>query len=131
MTRAYEIDLGRLLACAVEVSHDDRGIVWPAAVAPFTVVVTALAANGATAVAAERVYEQLNAAGIDAILDDRDARAGVKFADADLIGFPVRVTVGERGLKEGAVEVKARRGGEARTLPLDAIVGAVRALLAE
>lgn len=131
VTRAYEIDLFRLLGCAVERSHDEYGIIWPAAIAPFSAVVTALATEGETAAAAAHLYAQLNAAGIDTILDDREARPGVKFADADLIGFPIRVTVGERGLKEGMVEVKVRRGGKVQKVPPDGVVDVVRALLAE
>jgi prolyl-tRNA synthetase len=126
---AFEIDFFRLLVAAVEHFHDDRGILWPAAIAPFSAVVTALGYKGDTKVAAERIYEQLNAAGIDTILDDRAASPGVKFADADLIGFAVRITIGQRGLKDGVVEVKARRNAEAARVPADAVVEAVRAAL--
>jgi len=126
---ACEIDLFRLLVAAVEHFHDDRGILWPTPIAPFSAVVTALGYKGDTKVAGDRIYEQLKAAGIDTILDDRDASPGVKFTDADLIGFPVRVTVGQRGLKEGVVEVKVRGNAEAVRVPLDAVVEAVRAAL--
>ncbi len=129
--QALEIDLGRLLAAIVECSHDERGIVWPAAIAPYEVVITALGYKGETQIAADRTYEQLSAAGFDTLLDDRDAGPGVKFADADLIGFPVRVAVGARGLKEGVVEVRARENGQAVRVPVGGVIGAVRAALGQ
>ncbi len=128
-TLSGEIDLFRLIVAAVESFHDDRGILWPVAIAPFSAVVTVLGYKGDTQVAADRIHEQLHAAGIDTILDDRDASPGVKFADADLIGFPVRVTVGQRGLKEGVVEVKPRRNAPATRVPVDGVADAVRAAL--
>ena len=121
-----EIDLFRLLVATVECFHDDHGILWPTSIAPFSAVITALGYKGETRTAADRIYDQLNAANIDTILDDRDASPGVKFADADLIGFPVRVTVGSRGLKEGVVEVKARKSGQATKVPLDGVIDAVK-----
>jgi prolyl-tRNA synthetase len=125
----YGIGVGRILIAAVESMHDDKGILWPAAIAPFSVVITPIKYDGEVKEAADKLYAQLNAAGIDTILDDRDARPGFKFADADLIGFPVRITVGDRGLKEGKVELKPRKASEAQMIAVDAVIEAVRAAL--
>jgi prolyl-tRNA synthetase len=95
----------------VEASHDDKGIIWPVSVAPYEVVITVIRADdGATLAAAERLYGVLTDAGIEVLLDDREERPGVKFADAELIGIPYRVTVGPRGVADGLVEVTTRRG---------------------
>jgi prolyl-tRNA synthetase len=126
----YGIGVGRILIAAVEAYHDENGIAWPPAIAPYSVVVTPIKYDGEVRAAADRLYDQLNAAGIDTILDDRDQRPGFKFADADLIGFPVRVTVGDRGLKDGKVEIKKRTAKEAETVPLDEVIDVVRKLLA-
>jgi prolyl-tRNA synthetase len=125
----YGIGVGRILIAAVEALHDDKGIVWPAAIAPFSVVITPIKYDGEVKAAADKLYEQLNAAGIDTLLDDRDARPGVKFNDADLIGFPVRINVGDRGLKEGKVEMKKRTVAETQMVALEGVVEAVRGAL--
>ena len=125
----YGIGIGRILIAAIESLHDDKGIIWPAAIAPFGVVITPIKYEGEVKTAADKLYDQLSAAGIDVLLDDRDARPGFKFADADLIGFPVRINVGDRGLKEGKVEVKARKAPEAEMIPLDGVIERVRAML--
>jgi len=128
----YGIGVNRILAAAIEQHHDERGIVWPAAIAPYEVDVICL--NPAAAQvreAAERAYRSLVDAGVDAILDDRDARAGVKFKDADLVGFPVRVAVGERSLAAGGIEVKRRDSDEAEVVPLDGLAAKVKELLAK
>jgi prolyl-tRNA synthetase len=104
----YGIGVSRLIAAAIEQHNDDDGIRWPAAIAPFEVIVTPLAKDGEVAEAAERLYTELVALGVDVLLDDRDERPGVKFKDADLIGVPLRITVGARALKEGQVELKRR-----------------------
>jgi len=110
----YGIGINRIMASAVEVSHDDNGIVWPIGIAPFEVIVTCVNCDDERVVAeSERIYRDLQAAGIEVLLDDRDLRGGVKFKDADLIGIPVRVTVGSKSVAEGQVEVKLRR--EAQT----------------
>jgi prolyl-tRNA synthetase len=129
MMGCCEVGIGRILAAAVEVRHDDRGIVWPAALAPYAVVVTPVRYDGETRSAADRVYGELVEAGIDVLLDDRDARPGSKFADADLIGFPVRLTIGERGLKEGKLELKRRAFPEPETLPMHEALEYVRRAL--
>ncbi len=125
----YGLGIDRLLACIIEARHDDRGIVWPTAVAPFQVyivVVNSRTPKGETE-AAERVYRELQEAGVEALLDDRDERAGVKFNDADLIGVPLRVTVGARGLEKGCVEVKRRDAEKIVDVPLDGLVEYVKA----
>lgn len=109
---SYGIGVGRNLATVVEASHDERGIVWPTAIAPYEVVVTPVKADDpASSALAEELYAGLRGAGIDVILDDRDERAGVKFADAELVGIPYRITIGPKGLAEGVVEVVRRRDG--------------------
>jgi prolyl-tRNA synthetase len=109
----YGIGVERAMAAIVERHHDDRGIVWPVSVAPFAVVVTvAQAEDTEVAKAGEAVYEQLTAAGVEVIIDDRAERAGVKFRDAELTGIPLRITVGKRGLADGLVEITRRATGE-------------------
>ncbi|WP_428940134.1 proline--tRNA ligase [Fontivita pretiosa] len=126
------IDLCRLLVAAIESSYDQHGIVWPAALAPFSVVITPIRYEGESKAVADRLLADLTAAGIDTILDDRpDVRPGVKFADADLIGFPLRVNVGQRGLARGSVEMKLRRDPAPREIALSEAVHAVREALAE
>ncbi len=109
----YGIGVTRTMAAAIEQNHDDGGICWPVAIAPYeALVVPVKMADAATCAAAESVYEALVAAGVDVLIDDRDERAGVKFNDADLIGVPYRITLGPRGVAKGMAEVKQRRGGE-------------------
>jgi prolyl-tRNA synthetase len=116
---SYGIGLERNLAAVVEANHDDAGICWPVNVAPFEIVVTVVKPKQIECLeAGERIYEALIGAGIDAILDDRDDRPGVKFKDADLVGIPYRVTVGPKGLADGVVELKRRRDGQTKDLEL-------------
>jgi prolyl-tRNA synthetase len=126
----YGIGITRTLQAIIEQSHDEHGIIWPVAVAPFTVCVCPLtvAADSPVMTLAERIYTDLTAQGVDALLDDRDERPGVKFKDADLIGFPLRVTIGEKGLAKGVVELKERTGPTHTVAPEEA-VAAVRRLL--
>ncbi|MEL7466539.1 MAG: proline--tRNA ligase [Pseudomonadota bacterium] len=110
---SHGIGVSRLLGAIIEASHDDKGIIWPEGVAPFDVgVVNLRQGDEATDAACEDLYAKLTAAGVDALYDDRDERAGGKFATMDLIGVPWRITVGPRGLKEGKVEVTRRADGE-------------------
>ena len=111
----YGIGPGRVIAAAVEQSHDEQGIVWPATIAPYDVHVVALPGVEQQAEEAARALDE---AGAQVLLDDRDARAGEKFADADLIGIPVRVTVGKKTSEDGAVDVRDRATGEERRVPL-------------
>lgn len=109
---SYGIGVERALAAIVESHHDDKGIVWPMAVAPFHVVIVQLGKDEAAVEAARALYDDLQAQGAEVVWDDRDERPGVKFSDAELVGIPLRVTVGARGLAEGAVEVTDRSSGE-------------------
>ena len=124
----YGIGVGRLLACIIEAHHDDHGIIWPISVAPFEVQIVVLTGRkpAGELEAAEKLYEQLKAAGLDVLLDDRDERAGVKFNDADLIGIPIRLTVGSRGLANGQVEMKLRHENNRSDVPLDQVIERVR-----
>ncbi len=127
----YGIGVTRLLGAAIEQNHDTKGIVWPRAIAPFEVVICPVGWSKSEAVrkAATGLYTRLQAAGCDVILDDRDERPGVMFADWELIGVPVRLTVGERSLKDGAIELVERRGLASRSLPVDdAAAAALEAL---
>jgi prolyl-tRNA synthetase len=118
----YGIGLNRIVAAAIESHHDDKGISWPMSIAPFHVVICALDTREEQVVSlSQKLHDELVAAGIDVILDDRDARPGFKFADADLIGFPIRVVVGKKGLAEGMVEIHSRGTGETRKVPPEAI----------
>ncbi|MBX3251168.1 MAG: proline--tRNA ligase [Myxococcales bacterium] len=121
----YGIGVTRLMASAIEQHHDADGIRWPMSIAPFQAVVLPLGKDDDVLTEATRVYEALKAAGIDALLDDRDERPGVKFKDADLIGIPLRVTIGARGLKEGQAELKLRAEKDAKNVPLAEVVDAV------
>lgn len=107
----YGIGVTRLAGAAIEQSHDERGIIWPDSIAPFEVVICPMNYSKSEAVreAADRLYEELKAQGVDVILDDRDMRPGVMFADWELIGVPHRVVIGDRGLKNGEVEYANRR----------------------
>jgi prolyl-tRNA synthetase len=117
------------MAAIVESHHDEKGIVWPITVAPFTVdVVVAQSDDPDTADTGTAVYRSLLAAGVDTVLDDRAERAGVKFRDAELVGIPLRVTVGKRGLAEGAVELTVRKSGQTERVPLDEVVERVTAI---
>ncbi len=128
----YGIGITRLLGAAIEQNNDERGIIWPRPLAPFEVVVCPLGYRKSDAVreTADRLYAELQAAGVDVLLDDRDERPGVMFADWELVGVPVRVTVGERSLKEGKVELLVRRGLQASAAGVAEAVDAVREALA-
>jgi len=117
----YGIGVTRIVAAAIEQNHDDRGIIWPKAMAPFTVALVPLNMDKSPVVAAatETLYSQLLAAGIDVFLDDRKERPGVKFAEMELLGIPVRVTLGERSLQAGNVEIQSRRDGESHDISTD------------
>jgi prolyl-tRNA synthetase len=124
---SYGIGLGRLLACVAEEHRDERGLALPVSVAPFEVTLVSLAKTGDTASGAERLYDELRAAKVEVLFDDRDASPGVKLNDADLQGVPLRLLVSERSLKAGGAELKRRTESEARLVPLEDVVDAVRA----
>ncbi|HQW39492.1 MAG TPA: proline--tRNA ligase, partial [Usitatibacteraceae bacterium] len=128
----YGIGVTRIVGAAIEQNHDDKGIIWPDPMAPFTVAVIPMGAQKSEAVreAAEKVYAELAAAGVEALLDDRGERPGVMLADQELVGIPHRVVIGERGLKEGVVEYQHRRDAEATKVPLAEVVAHVRGRIA-
>jgi len=117
---SYGIGLDRNMAAVVEANHDQNGICWPVNIAPYEVVVTVLKPKDVEChEAGERLYEKLKEAGIDVIIDDRDERPGVKFKDAELVGFPYRVTIGPKGVEKGVYELVRRADGEKRDLPVE------------
>jgi prolyl-tRNA synthetase len=117
----YGIGVTRIVAAAIEQNHDERGIIWPEPLAPFQVVLVPINAQKSLRVreVADRLYAELNDAGVEVLYDDRDARPGVKFADAELLGIPHRVVVGERGIDAGKLEYRGRRDTESQEFPLD------------
>jgi prolyl-tRNA synthetase len=125
----YGIGIGRLMAAVVERNHDDQGIVWPRAIAPFQVHLIVLGAAGRSLETAESLYEDLTAKGYDILYDDRDESAGVKFNDADLIGIPLRLTVSPRSLGAGGIEAKLRSAAEKEILPLEEVEERINDLL--
>jgi prolyl-tRNA synthetase len=126
----YGIGIGRTVAAAIEQNHDENGIIFPLPIAPFQVLVTVVNPREEPVLAAaEKLYAELLQLGVEVILDDRDERPGSKFKDADLIGIPLRVTVGTRGLAEGAVELQERCSGERRLLPLGEAAAALEELV--
>lgn len=129
----YGIGVSRIVAAAIEQNHDDRGIIFPAAMSPFQVVVVALglAKSAAVKETAERLYADLQAAGIDVLFEDRDERPGVMFADMELMGIPHRITVGDRALANGEVEYKCRRSGEGGNWPVAEALSSTLAALAQ
>jgi prolyl-tRNA synthetase len=126
----YGIGISRTLQAVIEQSHDQNGIIWPWAVAPYQVLITLLDPDMAEArELADAIGVAAELAGADVLVDDRDGRPGVKFKDADLIGFPLRVTIGGRGLKEGIVEVKWRHEDEVAKIPVAEAASTVAALV--
>jgi prolyl-tRNA synthetase len=117
----YGIGVSRIVGAAIEQGHDERGIVFPAAIAPFTVCIVPMgyAKSEAVRAAADKLYGELRNAGIDVVLDDRSERPGVMFADMELIGVPHRVVIGERGLNEGKLEYKGRTDSDAQMIAVD------------
>ena len=123
---SYGIGIERAMATIVETHHDDKGIVWPISVAPFQVVITVVQVKDEESMqVAESIYENLINAGIEVLLDDRDARAGVKFADAELIGIPIRVTIGPKGIADGVVELTTRSDGEMDLIKIDDVISTI------
>ena len=127
----YGIGVTRLLGAAIEQNHDERGMIWPAAMAPFSVVVCPIGYDRSAEVqaAADKLHDELAASGIDVVLDDRGERPGVMFADWELIGVPLRVVISDRALKAGSLEVQGRRDAAASAVPLSEVVATVKARL--
>ena len=128
----YGIGIGRTIAACIEQNNDENGIVWPMPLAPYHAIITPVNVNeGEVGKAAEKIYQELLACGIEVVFDDRDERAGVKFKDADLIGIPLRITVGQKNLIQGNVELRNRKSGETKIYPLQQIVSAIKKSIAE
>jgi prolyl-tRNA synthetase len=127
----YGIGVSRIVAAAIEQGHDDNGIILPPALAPFAVVITPMALQGPLWERALAIYEEVLALSVDAALDDRDLRPGVKFKDSDLLGIPLRLVVGSKGLEKGQVEIKRRRGGEVIWVSLERAAEKVRDMLTD
>jgi prolyl-tRNA synthetase len=127
----YGIGVSRIVAASIEQNHDERGIIWPEPMAPFSVAIAPIGYGKSEAVRelADLLHDELGAAGIEVLMDDRDERLGVMFADLELIGIPHRVTIGDRGLKEGMVEFQSRREGPAMKIAIDAIAAHIKAKL--
>jgi prolyl-tRNA synthetase len=127
----YGIGVTRILAAVVEQNHDDNGIIWPMAIAPYQAIVLPLQMRNDDVVATgQKLYDELSAAGIEVLLDDRDAGVGEKFKDADLIGVPVRIAIGSRGLKDGNVEIKRRDASDIEDIPIEEAIDYVKKLIA-
>ena len=126
---SYGFGPARAAAAAVEQYADEQGISWPRAIAPFDVEIVAIGKEGSEERAvAQRLYDELRELGLQTLYDDRDAGPGEKFADAELLGCPARVTVGRRALAAGELEVQIRRGRETRTVPIEGAAQAIEAL---
>jgi len=129
---SYGIGIERVMAAAIELHHDDNGIVWPMSIAPYQVSLVGLQMNDLDVQkACEEIYAKCLAAGVEVLYDDRDERPGVKFKDADLIGLPIRVAVGKKGLAEGKVEWKLRKGGDVELVALDDVLRKIEATIRE
>jgi prolyl-tRNA synthetase len=128
----YGIGINRIIASLVETSHDQGGIIWPVALAPYEVLLVPLkVTDPETMKVTDRLHDELTAAGVEVLLDDRDHRAGFKFKDADLVGIPLRIVIGERGLKQGNLEVKWRWDADPEMMPVDGAAKAIAGLIRE
>jgi prolyl-tRNA synthetase len=127
----YGIGVTRVVAAAIEQNHDDKGIIWPEPLAPYTVLILTLNHDRSEAVrnCADSLYAQFEAAGIDALYDDRDARPGVKFADAELLGIPHCIVVGDRGIAAGKLEYRNRRNGTTGEIAIDGVLADIQSRL--
>ena len=115
----YGIGISRMVAAAIEQNHDADGIIWPLSIAPFQILLLPINyKDPAIRETADKVYEELQVRGVEVLLDDRDERPGVKFKDADLIGIPLRVTIGAKGLEKGYLELRRRRDGKSNEIPI-------------
>ena len=128
---SYGIGVGRAMAAVAETHHDENGLIWPMTIAPYEVVLTVVKVDHEESMAvAEQLYDDLQSAGVDVLHDDRDGRAGVKFADAELVGIPLRVTIGPRGIENGQLELTSRADGEQVDIPTDEVAGQLVELVA-
>ena len=117
----YGIGINRILAAAIEHDggHDENGIIWPAPIAPYAVIITPIKYEGQARIVADRLASEIEQRGLDVLLDDRDERPGVKFKDADLVGIPLRITIGQKALKDQQVEFKPRTAANAQRVDID------------
>jgi prolyl-tRNA synthetase len=124
----YGIGVTRVVAAAIEQNHDERGIIWPDPIAPFDVSLIPINMQKSARVreVADRLYDELRAAGIEVLYDDRDARPGVKFADDELLGIPRRVVIGDKGLERGVFEYRGRRDAESTDVPAERVLSWLR-----
>ena len=128
----YGIGISRLVAAAIEQNHDANGIIWPYSIAPFQVLLLPINyKDEKLREASEKLYRDLQREGVEVLLDDRDERPGVKFKDADLVGIPLRVTIGAKGLEKGCVELRRRREGKTDEIPVVDAVKQIQALIAQ
>jgi prolyl-tRNA synthetase len=129
---SYGIGVERIMAAAIELHHDENGIIWPLSIAPFQVTVLTLGPEPELKKAAEEIVEALSKEGVEVLHDDRDERAGVKFKDADLVGIPIRIAIGKKGLAGGQVEWKLRTSKQVELVPVGEVArkaaAAVRAV---
>ena len=119
----YGIGISRIVAAAIEQNHDEKGIIWPKAISPFEILIIVLNDKNDSSVLdqALKIYQELKSDGIDVLIDDRDERAGVKFADADLLGIPKQVIVGKRGIEKNIIEVTSRITGEKKDIKISEV----------
>jgi prolyl-tRNA synthetase len=128
----YGIGISRLVAAAIEQNYDANGIIWPMSIAPFQVLLLPINyKDKAIQKVCDELYQALQERGVEIILDDRDERPGVKFKDADLVGIPLRVTVGAKGLEKGCIELRWRRDGKSQEVPIDKAADTLAALVRE
>jgi prolyl-tRNA synthetase len=127
----YGIGVSRIIAAAIEQNHDDKGIIWPSAIAPFEVVIVTIGYKKSEAVRikADALYQQINELGIDVLLDDRNERPGIMFADAELMGIPHRLVIGDRGLEKGVIEYKARNKADSEDIPFNKLEQSLETLI--
>ncbi len=125
----YGIGVGRTVAAAIEQNHDEDGIIWPTPIAPYHVGVIPVRMDNETMKICDGIYNSIESAGLDVAIDDRDERPGVKFKDADLMGFPYKVVIGPKGLKEGKIEIKSRRTGEIQLIAMNEAVSFLKNLI--
>jgi prolyl-tRNA synthetase len=127
----YGIGINRIAASAIETMYDKDGIIWPINIAPFEVIIVPAGNSEQIVAASEKLYEELKAAGVEVLLDDRDERGGVKFKDADLLGIPVRITIGAKSIAEGKAEIKLRRESEIKKIAITEIKENILKIIAD
>ncbi|EGW36371.1 proline--tRNA ligase [Desulfosporosinus sp. OT] len=126
----YGVGVSRSLAASIEQNHDDYGIIWPMPIAPYHCIIVPVSTKDAQVVAeADKLYHELQRLGVEVVLDDRDERAGVKFKDADLVGYPLRVTIGSKTLANGQVELRERKTGETQLVSVEDVAGKIKSLI--